>query len=290
MLARRAYLAAVALGAVALVVARRDELADLISGARLLPLLGALALLGLSLVQSAWFWSSALGAMGSPTPVGDVLETTVRALPARYLPGGVWYAVGRVADLARRGVPPMALGATAALETVLSFVVAVGLGTATAALAGVGTDDRAWLVPLGAVLAVVASPPALNAAVAALSRRRGHEAPSLGWAPWAALTGQIVVFWLASALAFAIYLEAFPAAEVASLPETVAVFLLAWAAGFVAVLAPQGAGVFEVAVAGLLAGEPFGGLALVVGGYRALTAVRDVLAVAALGAMRARRR
>ena len=57
--------------------------------------------------------------------------------------------------------------------------------------------------------------------------------------------------------------------------------------GFVAVFAPQGAGVFEATLAGLLTGAPVAALALVVAGYRALTAVRDAIALSTLAAIKA---
>ena len=109
--------------------------------------------------------------------------------------------------------------------------------------------------------------------------------PTLRWAVEAELCAHLVAFWSTSAAAFVLYLSAFPGVDAPEVVRTAGGFLLGWAAGFIAVFAPQGAGVFETAVADTLHGAPLAALALVVGGYRAVTAVRDVLALLALAAV-----
>jgi uncharacterized membrane protein YbhN (UPF0104 family) len=109
--------------------------------------------------------------------------------------------------------------------------------------------------------------------------------PALTWTAYLELCGHLVVFWVASAAAFLCYLSAFPAVSGPGAVRTAGTFLLAWSAGFVAVFAPQGAGVFEASMAALLEG-PIAALALVIAGYRALTALRDVTALGGLALVR----
>jgi hypothetical protein len=287
-LVRRIYAVALVAAAVAVVVLRREELADLLAGARVVPLLGALALGLLSLGQSAWFWARCLTNLGAPRPFGPVLEATVAAIPARYLPGSIWYAAGRVGHLRGSGTPAVTLGVVAVLETLLSFVVAVALGGGL--LIAAGSDDSGLgllgLVAVAGGLALVASPWVINPAVRWVAARRGlGEVPALRWGAYLELGGHLLAFWAASAAAFLCYLSAFPAVDAPGVVHTAGTFLVAWAAGFVAVFAPQGAGVFETTLAGLLDG-PVAALAVVIAGYRALTAVRDALALVALAAAR----
>lgn len=287
---RRAYAIALVVAAVAVLVARRDEVGDLVRGARPLPLFGALALGLVSLAQSAWFWVRALAALGSPRATGAVLEATVAAIPGRYLPGSIWYAAGRVGHLRGTGSPTVALTVVAAVETLLSFVIAVALGAGLLVAAGSEDSGAGVVVLLGvaAVLALLASPSVVNPALRWIGDRRGIAAvPALRWPAYLELCAHLVVFWAASAAAFLCYLSAFPAIDAPGLARSAGTFLVAWAAGFVAVFAPQGAGVFETTLAGLLTGAPVAALALVVGGYRALTAVRDATALAALAVVRA---
>lgn len=287
------YVLALVGAAVVVLVIRRDEVDELVTGARPWPLLGALGLGMVSLVQSAVFWSRCLASLGSPRPIGDVLEATVASIPARYLPGSVWYAAGRVGHLRRSGTSAVSLTVVATLETVLSFVVALALGGGLLlASGGTGGDlDLLALAAAGLALALVASPWVVNPLLRRIGRRGAGEAvPSLRWSTYLELCAHLLAFWVASAAAFVSYLAAFPAIDAPGLVETAGTFLVAWAAGFVAVFAPQGAGVFETTVAGLLSSAPVAALALVVGGYRALTAVRDALAVGGLAAAKALRR
>jgi hypothetical protein len=285
---RRAYGVALLAAALAVLVLRRDEVTDLLDGARLAPLLGALALGLLSLVQSAWFWSRCLASLGSARSLPVVLEATVAAIPARYLPGSVWYAAGRVGHLRRSGTPAVTLGVVAVLETLLSFVVAVALGAGL--LLAAGSDDSGvgivTLAGVAIVLALVTSPWFVNPVAGWVASRRGlGEVPRLRGATYLELVGHLVVFWAASAAAFLAYLAAFPAVDAPSALRTAGTFLVSWAAGFVAVFAPQGAGVFEATLASLLDG-PVAALAVVIAGYRALTAIRDALALVILAGAR----
>ena len=286
--ARSLYLAGLAVAAVVVLVAQRERIADLLDGTRPVPLCGALALGFVSLLQAAWFWSRCLRGLGAPRPVGDVLEATIASIPARYVPGSVWYAAGRITHLRTTGTPGVTLALVALLETLLSFLVAVAIGVGLVVASGVdGGPSAAALVVTAAVLAVLASPWVLNPVVRWVARRRRIErVPELRWVLVGELCGHLVVFWLSSAAAFVLYLEAFPAVDTDGILQTAGTFLLAWAAGFLAVFAPQGAGVFETAVAGTLDGGSVAALAVVVAGYRAVVAVRDVVALAVLAGWR----
>jgi len=289
-LVRRAYGVGLVVAALAVLVARRDQVGDLVAGTRPAPLVAALGLGLLSLGQSAWFWSRGLASLGAPRTLRAVLEATVAAIPGRYLPGSIWYAAGRVGHLRGSGTPAVALTVVAALETLLSFVVAVGLGAGLLIVAGSdgGGVGVLALVGLAGGLALVASPWVVNPVLAWIGVRRGIETvPELRWRAYLELCGHLVAFWAASAAAFLCYLAAFPAIDAPEAARTAGTFLVAWAAGFVAVFAPQGAGVFETTLAGLLTGAPVAALALVIAGYRALTGVRDAVALMALAATRA---
>lgn len=278
--ARAGWLVALAAAAGWLAWRRRDELGLLVAGARPGLLVAALAVGGVQLVVNAAFWRSALAALGEPVAHRAVLGVSARSLLARYIPGSVWYAVGRGVLLSRRGVSKRALAATAALEVALSVVTGLGIGVALllvvdrlpGGLAGLAV----WCVLAGAAV----SPPMVNLGLRLLARRHGGEAQRISWSRFLVLGGWMVAFWVGAAGMFVLYLSAFPQVAVAPV-EAAGAFMVAWVVGFFAVFAPQGLGVFEVAVATILSGQPVAALALVVAGYRALTLVRDLLAVGA---------
>lgn len=273
---------------IVVVVQRRGEIAGLVAEARPVWLAAALLLTFGQLWLSSVWWSSALRGLGSPAAPASVLRATVRSLPARYLPGSIWYPLGRAALLASEGVRKSALATVAVLEMAISVVVAFAMGGLLLAVAGLAPGGSA-LVALGCVaLLVGASPPVLNPALGWMAARRRVTPPRLDWAAYLRLLAWMAAFWALSALAFTIYLHAFPEIAVRE-PLTVAgAFLVAWGVGTLAAFAPQGLGVFEVTLAALLVGRPAVGTAVVIAGFRALVAVRDVIAFAAgaLGGLR----
>jgi glycosyltransferase 2 family protein len=286
---RRGYAVALLVAAVVVAISQRETVSDLLTGTRPAPLVLAVVLGLLSLVQAAWFWSRALAGLGEPRSVAATLEATVASVPARYVPGSVWYAAGRIAHLRSTGSPAVSLTVVAVLETLLSFMVAVALGVGLVAASGSDADGASVLALAGTAgaLALLASPWVVNPLLRWVARRRGVRAvPALRWSVELELCAHLVFFWLTSAAAFVVYLEAFPAVETDGTLQTAGSFLLSWAAGFLAVFAPQGAGVFETAVASSLGGASVAALAVVVAGYRAVTAVRDAIALALLAAYR----
>lgn len=276
--ARVGWLVALAAAAGWLAWGRREELGLLVAGARPGFLVAALAVGGVQLAVNAAFWRSALAALGEPVAHRAVLGVSARSLLARYIPGSVWYAVGRGVLLNKRGVGKRALAATAGLEAALSVATGLALGVALLLAVDRLPGGLAGLAVWCALAAAAVSPPAVNLGLRLLARRHGGQAQRISWPRFVVLLGWMVAFWLGAAGMFVLYLHAFPQVTVATV-EAAGAFMVAWVVGFFAVFAPQGLGVFEVAVATILAGEPFAALALVVAAYRGLTLVRDLLAV-----------
>ncbi len=284
--ARVAWLVVLAALLARVLVGNRAAVADLVRVERPWLLAAALTCSFLQLALNASFWVRALAAAGERVPWRTALEVTARSVPARYVPGSVWYAMSRAAMLRAAGAGLGALAVAAILESLLTVVVSLGLGGAVLGLAGRLPGDElagvAWVV----VLAVVTAPPVLNRALAWLARRRGAVAPALTWRDHAALVAWMTAFWALSALTFTLYLQAFPA----SLPGPAVIagtFLVAWAIGFLTPIAPQGAGAFEITFVALLVGTGGGPLVVVVAAFRALIGVRDAIAFA-WGAWRGR--
>lgn len=275
---RRLYVVALVALAVVLVWTRRSDLATLVETARWGWLAVALVLSIGQLLPSTWMWQRGVAVFGHPVTLAESASATGRSVMARYLPGGVWYAVGRGASLRRAtGVPARIVGAVALLEMALSLVVA-------AALVGLLLPFTDADVPVGLMAAgvvgalLVASPPALNAAMAWVANRRGGLAPRLSWGHWGVLAAITVTHWVWSVVSFAVYLQAFPGLALDVGPaELAATFLAAWIVGFLTLLAPQGAGVFETVLAALLVDQGRVVVAVAAGGYRAVLLVRDLV-------------
>lgn len=196
----------------------------------------------------------------------------VRRLPSRYLPGGIWHTVSRMTDLHRMGISRTRLSTLVLMENLIPLGVAMAIGGLLLYLTG---DTRLPVVAavFGGIL-ILASTPLVVRHRLFLNKR------GLALAPYIASVLVVAAFWTVAATAFVSYWLAFPGADFAgSLFKTYGAYLLAWAAGFVAVFAPQGIGVFEW-VAGLLLPGTLSlvGIAVLVAGFRAVTLAGDLLA------------
>ena len=255
-----------------LLAARWDTISVLLRDVSATGLLTAFGASLLTLLPQAWFWHRSTSAFGEPSTFGMQLLSACRALPTRYVPGGVWFAAGRAALLARRGLGLPALAATGTIELVMSASVALALGSA---LLGFRDDLPGWSRWLGPLLlaALLLAVPWMNRAIAWLAHRRGTDLPSpVGRPTLIGLAGVNAGYWLVIGTVFWLYASAF-GLEVALLP-TQGAFMVAWGVGFLSPFAPQGIGVFELVLAALLEGT-FADLIAVVAGFRALLLVRD---------------
>lgn len=258
----------------------RDELAVLLEGARI-ERLAAAFLLGFGMIAwSGGFWSSMVSATGHRLGFAEATVAAARSLLARYIPGGVWYAAGRVGILRRTGAPVPALTATAGMEMILSLGVAVILGIPLVALSGARPGLSVAWVPIAAG-AVVLLHPAANAALGWWERRTDSTPMAVPLGGYARGVAWLVLFWVWSGTTFWVYLTAFPAVDAGAYPVVVGAFMVAWGIGFVTPIAPQGIGVVEVALALMLAGGDLAATVALVAGYRALILVRDAVATGA---------
>ena len=273
-----------------LAVARGAEMADLLVRARPLPIAAALAATFVLIGLSARFWVQGLRMLGHRPRLSEVALATARSLPARYVPLGVSFAAARIALLRARGIELAPLMTTAALETVMRPTVALTMGTALLAVSGTA-GSLSWPVTALAVAAVAATPVAGGKALGWLAARRGITL-AITWKGYARLVVAEAAYWAWASMTFVLYLRAFPSADEFGALQTAGAFMVAWALGFLAVFAPQGIGVAEISLVGLLAaGDDESGIAMaaVFAGYRLVQVARDILATASAEVIAKRR-
>lgn len=278
---RISYLVGLAILIVWVVQSEWSQVVQLMAGARPLLMVASLvASFGLILV-GAWFWVVSLRTQGYRRRPIEVLNKAVlatsRSLLARYVPGSVWFAVGRVGLLRAAGMPIGPLTATAVLEMATSLTVVLLSGLAVLSLSGGIPGGATWMILLAFGLIAATSPAVGGRVVAWFAARRGVEF-ALTWRGYLQLLGINLVFWGWSAVTFLLYLRSFPAADPYRTVLVVGGFLLTWGIGFLAPFAPQGIGVFELTMATVLRAEGVVGMAVVLGGYRLVLLLRDLIA------------
>jgi hypothetical protein len=258
----------------------REVVLDLLARMSWAALAATVALYALLHLLSPAFAHFALRAAGTAIPYRRALAIHVSRLPARYLPGGIWHTVSRVADLRAAGVAPRTLATLVALENSVPVAVAVIGGVAALG----ASASRPWIALAAAAIAGLIALPWLL-------ERRWVLAVRLDRRHYAACVALMLGFWSLAALAFLVYFRAFPDASSAPALHVVSAYLLAWASGFVAVFAPQGVGVFEAMVGSMLGGAlSFAALVSLALGFRLVVLVADLACWSALLLLRARRR
>ena len=294
---RIAYLSLLAVAVPVVVLARRDEVADLLgdlAGARHVLVAASFATGIVLIALTAYFWLVSLRLLGQRPLFRDLTVTAARSMPARYVPLLVTFAVSRVALMQRRGVPAAPLALTAALEMAVSLAVSVAYGLVLLGWAGGLPGGLAIPIVAAVGMIVAASPSVAGRVVAAVARRRGLDSlvPVSGftWLGYLHMIAASACYWTGAAAVFCLYIRAFETADGFSTARLAGAFVLAWGGlRFLSVIAPQGIGVVEVTVPSLLgAADPLA-LGILIFGFRLVLLLRDLLAAAVSELLEARR-
>lgn len=178
----------------------------------------------------------------------------------RYLPGKVWQ-IGAMGTMAHgKGISPEAAVGSSLVIALVNVLVGFGIVIVTGpnSFELVGVDPRRTWIPLGAILLGILSlpwtlPPAVRL-LAKWTKRELREARLPARAVWTAAAG-CAVAWVLYGFAFSLLSAGVlgSAASGGAFPY-VAVFTLSYLAGFLALFAPGGIGVREVAMGALLTG------------------------------------
>jgi hypothetical protein len=250
--------------------------------AQLLPIVITIALCASLHPLTALFSWMVLRVAGTTIPYRTVLQIHVQRLPARYLPGGIWQTVSRMVDLHGLGVRRPQLSTLIVVENVVPLAVAVVQGGLCLYLSGADAQLSLLAIILSGLLVLGCLPIAL--------RHRYLLGGFITLKRYLGIIATVGAFWVTASTAFACYWSALPTAHLGGpLLRIFGAYQLAWAAGFAAIFAPQGLGVFE-SVAGLLlrGALTLSEIAVLVAGFRAVVLAGDFLAYGILQLIRYR--
>jgi hypothetical protein len=232
----------------------RSELAAL----GVLTTVGALLIVLVGLVCTMQVWRAYLAALGSPLSATVAARIFFVGQLTKYVPGSIWPVLVQM-ELAHAARVPRSRTATTAVLTIVTSVCA-GLIAAAATLpflpAGATAGFR-WTFLLVPVFLAILHPRVINRTIGWLLRLTGRPplerplrgravAVAVGWAllSWVVLGAQ--VWLLATRLGAPLGTGVLLA---------VGGFAFAWCAGFLALLAPAGAGVRDVLLFAILTAE-----------------------------------
>jgi len=258
-----------------------------------LPLLASFPLLLLHLVFLAVIWALSLRYLGERIAWGQAVRVWLLTQIARYLPGGTWDALARMAVGSREGVRLLQGGVSVALEMATQTVAAVAVFLLSLLFWPGGPALRQYgilaaLVPLG-LLALY--PPVVERAMNAALHLAGWPPVRLGlrYGQVLALFGLHLAARVLVGVAFFCFARALYPFPWEALPALVGTFAGAWVVGFVVFFAPLGLGVREGVMMALLGTLcPLSVASAIAVGFRLWITLRDL--VAAAGAALARRK
>lgn len=213
-------------------------------------------------------------ARACPLSYQAAADIHISNLPARYLPGGIWHTVGRIAGFKRLGIGRRDIAIFVFLENALAVGVAFVLGGSVVAWY---QDMEGW--GLGALFAAAGGLTLLLLAPLILSHRVVKGDLGFKLQDYIAGIGVVALSWCIGAAAFILYVTAFPDLGLRTSPlETGGIYLFSWGTGFVSIFAPQGIGVFEVVAGELLGGAgPLKTTVALLVGFRLVILVADGL-------------
>lgn len=202
-----------------------------------------------------------------------LLGIYISRLPARYLPGGVWHTVGRLADYHHHGMGKKELTQLALIETLLPALITFVMGGGYLWLVG----TTSFVKSIKGILAVTSCFLLLIGPL--FFKRIEKEQPREKYAYYSLLILASGFFWLIASMSFVFYYWSLslnlPQNSVSAIAAT---YIFSWGIGYISIFAPQGIGIFEL-VAGKLLTLPMslGGTIAFLAGFRIVVLFADCL-------------
>lgn len=194
-------------------------------------------------------WKYTMLFLGQDIRFTHSLEILSLTRLGRYLPGKIWFAMGRAYFAKAKGIPQRTVYVSIVLEVILQFWAAVLLFFATGApVFGEGMNINLYV--LGAVLIVslvLMYPAVFNRLVNVILKRLKRQTIdfSLTIPRILVLLAMFFLIFAFHGCGFLFLIRSFYPLELAKFPVMVSIFAVAWVVGFVSFITPAGLGVRE---------------------------------------------
>lgn len=196
-----------------------------------------------------FMWKVMLAGMGERISLFNATSVLGVSQIGKYVPGKLWFAVGRMYLAKRHGISEAKTAVSALIETGFALLTAVLLfGLAALFLPRYGIPKQVYLsfllIPF---CLVVIYPPVLNRIVGFLLRRLRQPVfdINLSLGRILALTGLYVLMWLVQGVGCFALVSSFYPLALSQLPMLVGGYALSWILGFVVLVSPAGLGIRE---------------------------------------------
>lgn len=223
---------------------------------------------------SSLFVKIVLNACGITVPYRQMLDLHLRYLPARYIPGGIWYTVARISKLQQFGITSRHLSSLIILENLIGLGVSL---TGGGILVGLYQAGRVWqpiafLAAASSLIVLILCPVLMNRFIIKIAGKIWYRNYIL-----AVIIAMF--FWSSASTSFLLFISALPNSFVITAwVEIIGAYLFSWGVGFIAIFAPQGVGVFEVVAADIMPTNlPLSALVALLAGFRLVVIMADII-------------
>lgn len=212
-------------------------------------LVSSVVFLLLAYILIAGGWTLVLRMLGVPVSPRKGISIFLLSIFGRYIPGGVWSALGRIYLCRQEGIPDSRSGISILLEQAYT-VVSAGVVFILSLFLWNSANDLTKVVPLLITLPlfiIFLHPwPFLKIVNPVLSMLgRGPVNMSLRFSDMLVLAGFYIIDWIVAGVAFYFFIRSFYPVDIYFIPIMIGIFAASFAAGYVAFLAPAGLGVRE---------------------------------------------
>jgi uncharacterized membrane protein YbhN (UPF0104 family) len=194
-------------------------------------------------------WKVIMAGMGERVSTWHAISILAVSQMGKYVPGKVWYALGRIYLAKRRGIPEAKTAVSAVIETGFALLAAALLfGLAVLFLPRTGIPSQVYLALLIVpVCLVLLYPPLFNRLIGFLLRKLRQPVfdVRLTWPRIIAILGLYIAMWLAQGVGCYALINSFYPLTPDKLPMLVGGYALSWILGFIVLISPAGLGVRE---------------------------------------------
>lgn len=232
-----------------------------------LKLVAAFIMLLVNFVFFVRGWQQTVRTLGGEIAFTRAFWVMAASQTAKYVPGGIWFALGRIQLGKRDDLPAAIIGMSLVVETALTFLVGIVLLMGAVFATRQTTVVNTLLIIIVFVFfLVVLYPPVLRWGINILLRvcKRPAMTVAMTYSSLLRLSTYFFGLWIAQIIGYFFLIGSFHPVDLGMFGQLIVVYILSWMAGFIAIFAPGGLGVREGTMSWLLSAHMPIGLAIAV--------------------------
>ncbi len=201
-------------------------------------------------------WRKIIHTLGNSITLANAFWIMSSSQLAKYVPGGIWFALGRIYLSKGDKLRPATIGISVIIETALTLLVGIILFLFSLFSAMRNSiSNFLFVIPIAIFFTIILHPKVLNKLLNFGLRLLKSESIHLDASYFRILYLSLYFFglWLAQILGFYFLINSIYSIQITKIFHLAGAYILSWMSGFVVIFAPGGLGVREGIMSLLLA-------------------------------------